>query len=260
MPRIALPLLAVLCSLVLLQCDPFGPHEPSVLQCTAPSSATNTEAPSCSSQTDRREAQLLAVWLTGELRPDTLLTRWLCRDLNRLRREFADEYPVVANRRFQTAWVSGKLTLRFDSAAAQAIRENRYEGWGRLPPFLRPDTLLNPPDERGWSLAGFDEVYHMGKVGAQYEKSGLPGLRVSGPTGRGFAGFSTHPILPLWNGKILGLVFTASSTRPPNFFFRVCSGRPEFVDQWNGGEDEPRWLRAAWEAWESRLPPPSQTD
>lgn len=197
----------------------------------------------------------MAVWLTGELHPDPVLAGRFCRDLERLRREFADQYPAVAESRFQAAWASRELNVKFSDPAAAAVREGRYDGWNALPPALRPDTLLRSPNRIDWGTVGFEEVFHMGRMATRYDEGELPSLLESEPNQIGFFGFGTHPLLPLWNGETLGLVFTGGSSRPPSYFFRVCNGHPEFVDQRERGEKAPEWLQKAGEAWERRSDP-----
>ena len=248
--------LTIAATLLLTRCSLLSEQDSSsALDCSVQTMPTPTEM-GCSSLTDLREAQLLSVWLTGKLRPDTTLTGRFCQDLDRLREQFSDSYPVVANSRFQAAWTSRELALKFDGSSATAIREGTYEGWKELPSFLCPDTLLSPPDKLGWGQVGFDEVYNMKEVANQYERV-LPGLRVGEPNAYMFAGFSTHPILPLWNGEMLGLVFTGGSSHAPFYFFRVTNGTPEFIERWDGEGNPPKWLKDAREAWENGYTPES---
>lgn len=245
--------LAISAALLFTRCSLTSEPESSpVLECPAAStSEVESRSTDCSDLTNQREAQLLAVWLTGKLRPDPSLTGRFCRELKHLRERFADQYPVVESR-FRAAWVSRELTVKFTDPAATALREGRYDGWLGLRPTLRPDTLLRPPNKINWGTIGFDDVFHMGRMATHYEEKDLPGVLDSEPNLIGHFGFGTFPILPMWNGETLGLVFTGGSSMSPSHFFRICNGQAKFVDTRKRGEAAPRWLQEAAAAWDRR--------
>ena len=198
------------------------------------------------SKEDTIEAAEFGLWLSGELSVADSLVSELLYNLNYLRAKYAESFPVIdKDNRFLPPWAVSQVACKVDSITNTQINNNQYKGWNQLSPSLRLDTIISYPDDIGWCLLGFNEMYHPARLSEIY--SHLPGFLVCEPNFIIFGGFSGFPFFPRLVGESISYVYP----EPPGmahtyYYFKYEGDEPQFIGKWNRvNEAEPDWWAEA---------------
>ncbi|UCB53125.1 MAG: hypothetical protein JSV10_03320 [Candidatus Zixiibacteriota bacterium] len=95
------------------------------------SKSTRTECPLRTPKADR-EAELIALCLSGEIVAPDNLYRQVQRDLAAIRAAFGDTFELIRRIEFWPPWVPGRLMIGFYDSTVQQIRAGEYHGWDQL--------------------------------------------------------------------------------------------------------------------------------
>jgi hypothetical protein len=194
------------------------------------------------------EAMVMALYLSGELRPPYELTLTVERDLEQIRSGFAAEYPAVDTLFFRPQWLPSRISVRFDEVTAQKVIDGDYQGWDTLNRRLRvTDIELDHPYAGGvTAVLLFQELLNTQRLQKMYER--LPGVV---HTGFFIGNWNPYPnvfpritetgmsylFLDAWGDCVAGCIHL-------EYWYFVSDGdAPVFVGTWNryGGSPEPDW-------------------
>ena len=212
------------------------------------------------SKSDSIEAIEFAIWLSGELEaPDSLVTELLY-NLNYLRYKFGSAFPIVNDAgRFLPPWKLSQVSCKVDSTTARLINDDVYMGWDILPLSLHPDNIIQYPDNLGWCLIGFNEIYHPNRLSESY--STLLGFIICEPNRMDFAGLSGYPFFPAINNGTISYLYPYPAGMTQYYYYFESEGEePRFIGMWDRiNEAEPDWWPEArkniekFEEWDSHI-------
>lgn len=132
-----------------------------------------------------REAEEMALWISGDLvAPESLYTR-LRDGLADLRYSYVPRVPELGLIRFISPYQTSSLTLKFDSTAAQRFLNDSYDDWDSLNSLLPLDTVLIVFNGDflywRWVVLLFEGRLNPEKLTEMYSE--LPGVELSDPSG-----------------------------------------------------------------------------
>jgi hypothetical protein len=154
---------------------------------------------------ENAEAELAALWLSGEIvAPVTMYTQ-IDHDLEVIRNQWLDSIPEVKIQ-FYPYWVPSRLSLGFDPLTYELVETGQYHAWDSLNEFYRVDTMSFLSDYNYVALTFKGRLNPMVLVD-QY--AGLPGLEYA------------HTDSPIGDWPVL-LIYKAPSQL--KYFFRNAWG------------------------------------
>jgi hypothetical protein len=184
---------------------------------------------------DSTEAYNAALWFSGDLTPpDSLVSRHLF-NLKYIRSVFADSVSQVSIR-FQPPWEIGVLAVKFDDTTAALVRNGTYTGWDTLPPVLRPDSILEEPNEMGWAYFRFARPFHPARLADIYRN--LRGVLYTEPNFV-FNIFGFFTVIPwLVDGKYsYDFVFEVFGAGGDFEYFKFTQAAPDHAGTWSSQRD-----------------------
>jgi hypothetical protein len=128
------------------------------------------------------EARLIALCMSGEIRPPSALADSLAADLALIRSRFGDEYEVLRSISFRAPWRPSAILIEFDDPTAQLVLENKYTAWDSLNQVY-PVARLRTEGLELCRLVGlyFEEILHSRRISELYVS--LPGVTLAEPDG-----------------------------------------------------------------------------
>ncbi len=202
------------------------------------------------SHADSVEAGELACWYSATIRPSDSLISEVLYSLNYLRYvfddslKFHDSVSVLRQWRFLAPFRISQIIIECDDATTQAIFKGTYHAWTGLDSFLRP-VEYRLLDSSGFFLLKFDGFSHPLRLVRIFRS--LPGIIYGEPNYVLFAGWSTFPIYPWYDGKNWSYVFCPGDARGPYWYLKYNDGMPEFIGSLLPGDSlpEPWWWEEA---------------
>ena len=200
-----------------------------------------------------READRLAMLLSGELRaPDSLKAR-VWSDLDLIRRRYGDSHPGTASVTFVVPWRAGHLLLEPDSATHAAILAGSYTAWDSLNAVFGFDQYYQIGDRFLWMW--FNTTANTTAMARLYLQ--LPGMLRAYPNR--WAG-DWPSIWPQMAGDTIKYVFRMGWGDCPAmcgfsqyWFFKSLPGTAWPVGFWDeaGGAPAPAWWPEAQAVWQN---------
>ncbi len=92
---------------------------------------TNSKPYTDNSPFVNEEAELAALWLSGDLKAPHYLYRDIKRDLNIIRNVWREKIPETEIK-FRPIWAPSTLGLKFDDTTFESIKAGEYHGWDEL--------------------------------------------------------------------------------------------------------------------------------
>ncbi|MFH1763621.1 MAG: hypothetical protein ABIF09_05445 [Gemmatimonadota bacterium] len=199
-------------------------------------------------QREEEEAEMAALWLSGELTAPDSLCLILKADLHAIRAEFRDEFPAVDSLWFEPPWTPGHISIYFRETVCGEIREGSYDDWdelnatfglvgtrihlwpwGKCTVGLDFETMLHPRRlaEHYGPLRGVSEIcvgYGLGDYATLY------------PWETG--GIRTYLFRKAWGDCPAGCIYKEYA------YFRVMPSGPVLVGYYAGGTP-PEWWEEA---------------
>jgi hypothetical protein len=197
------------------------------------------------------EAMLMALHLSGELRPPYKLALDVERDLKYIRSEFSAEYPAVDTLFFKPRWLPSTICVHFDEETAPQVKNGDYRAWDRLNRRLR---ITEIDLVRFWSnhcaLLYFEGTLHARRLEELYRD--LPGVANTWT----FEGFwcDEQNVYPRLTHAGISYLFSyvwgdcgPLLRRHDYWYFISQNEHPVFVGTWDdrGGAPEPDWWTEA---------------
>ena len=130
---------------------------------------------------DYKEAELIALCLSGELVAPNNLYNQVLEDLADIRSTYGDSFGSIQRIRFRSPWVAGNLIISFDSSAAQMVADGEYHAWNQLNEQFQVTDIDTSSIKYQWVLLTFNDRYHPRRVAEEYKD--LPGVRYAEPNG-----------------------------------------------------------------------------
>ncbi len=133
---------------------------------------------------DTAEAELMALYLSGELHPPGRLTNPILHDLASIRSTYADSLDsvfttesgpktVVGVRiRFKPPWAADHIGIGFDDSTLQEVATGQYRAWDELNREFRMVEARRVISR--WYTLRFDGRYHPRRLSERYAE--LPGV------------------------------------------------------------------------------------
>lgn len=220
-------ILLLLAPLGLLTCDD---------SCTCPAL---TEAPS-------QGALLMAMGLSGELRPPQSLARTIDSDLLRIRSRFGHLDPRIDTLSFFPPWVPSCVIVGVDTATASQMRAGSYTAWNDLNQTYHVNNIKvsRPGYSFAYVLLSFEEILHPGRLAEMYRH--LPGVRYTEPNH--YVGDWPNIYPRLLDSERTYLFRDAGGDCPAGctenwyWYFKIGPLGPAFIGYWDAQEQpRPDW-------------------
>jgi hypothetical protein len=196
-----------------------------------------------------QEAKLIALCLSGELRPPYSLTRHVEGDLAAIRTTFGEEYSIVEDISFLPPWLASCIIVGFDEATAQMVRDDQYDAWDALNEEYGLADIDKALLSIGAVVLHFEGVMHPHHLTEIYSQ--LPGTRYVEPNWyRG----DWRNIYPRLAGRNITYLFRdawgdcpAGCTGQAFWYFTFDGKRPILVGAWEPrhGVSPPNWWEEA---------------
>lgn len=194
---------------------------------------------------DNKEAELMALCLSGDLTaPDDLYNQVLS-DLAAIRSLFGDDIEPLKHITFTPPWRPGCLIIGFDYARAQEVADGNYHAWDDLNKeyqVIEIDT--NSTDSIGFAILNFKHRLHPRPLGQLYD--GLPGVEYTEPN---YLVGDFSNIYPRKQGDGITYLFREAWGDCPSgcnsqyWYFTFEGNQPVFIGEWapNDVSQEPDW-------------------
>lgn len=210
-------------------------------------------------RTEPREAEEIAVYLSGELRPPAPLADSVFEELERIRETFGDTVPIVDGARFRLPWFVNQIVIRFTEEGARQFEAGDYDAWDSLNAALGVERIEPSGffDSSPSVVVHFGPVLNIRRVLELYE--GLPELKWMEDNGFAIDGTGVYP--RTLEGRrtylfrdVWGNCFTRCGV-VGNWYFEVRAGEVSFLgadDPENDSEPPPWWeeARENFEVWQ----------
>ncbi len=200
-------------------------------------------------QREDAEAEMAALWLSGELTAPDSLCLILKADLHAIRAEFRDEYPFVDSLWFQPPWTPGAIAVDFREWVCQEVRDGSYHDWDELNATfgLVETRIYSWPWEWCTVELYFGTMLHPVRLSDSYRP--LRGVAYASP---GSAMLGDWPNIYPWEAEgIRTYLFRKAWGDCPcgcmhseYVYFRIMSSGPVVVGDYAGGQP-PEWWEEA---------------
>jgi hypothetical protein len=191
------------------------------------------------------EAQSMAVWISGEIRPPASLTRRIDRHLTLIRTRYEDEIESLGEIRFRPAWLPGSILLGLDEASRTEVASGTYNSWDTLNELYGATFRYHTGSlmARGFVEIRSTEILHSGRLAAEYRT--LPGVRYSHPNNLVGDGSNIYPGLEGSRARYLfrkgGGDCPSGCTENEYWYFIMDDEKVAYVGSWNDQTPLPSW-------------------
>lgn len=192
------------------------------------------------------EAELISLYLSGELVAPDWLYGQVLEDLTSIRSTFGDDFDAITRTTFMPPWVVSCIIIGFDDTTAQKVANGEYHDWDAFNEkyqVIKIDTgFIQPMDA---VVLYFKGRLHPRRLAEQYAI--LPGVKYTGPNGL----FGDWPnIYPRKTRDGITYLFRNGWGDCPSgcihneyWYFISKANQPVFIGHWTrpGGPPEPDW-------------------
>ena len=197
------------------------------------------------------EAQLMALFLTGDLQPTESYVTDLRQDLQRIRNNVSSAFPEVLNIDFMPPWFPGRVSLGFIGEYVDSIRDVSYSEWDSLNDSFsvyRIHSFLDFGESIYCDLFA-DSLLHPKRMAEQYYH--LNGVDYASPS---FWGGDRSNIYPLQYPSMRTYLVRFGDGDCESgcylnkyWYFRVRNSSVEFIGYWDATSNapSPNWWNEA---------------
>jgi len=177
------------------------------------------------------EAQEMALFYTGELRPPDSLTQQISRELSLLRETWQDSIPGVKTTFWTPWWRTGRIELRVDDTVFASIMNGQNEAWNDLCDRLNLSYRQIYSDFRDNCIGvASSEPLHPCRMADLFAE--LPFVNYIGP---GEKGWIPCPLIVRFDdggtSKYFVSVFCLIETHFTNYYFIVDSAAAHLIGE-----------------------------
>ncbi|MBN1886049.1 MAG: hypothetical protein JW876_11075 [Candidatus Krumholzibacteriota bacterium] len=195
------------------------------------------------------QATLMALYLSGRIRPPEELAGEIHDELAGIAAVYAKNYPMLGYGGFHLPWQPSVISLHVDEPTREAIAEDAYHAWDALNDEFDLEEMDTHIIRYGWCSLRFGGFLHPVPLGERY--AALPGIVTAGPNG--ICGDGSNVFPRTIEGGRSYLYYRGSGDCPSGcihkeyWYVRVIDGEPSFVGYWHRHADpvEPEWWAEA---------------
>lgn len=198
-----------------------------------------------------RNAELMAIYLSGELEAPLGLYVQISRELRAIRSRFGSEFGEIREINFKFPAPMDETMIAFDDTTAAKVDAGEYRAWDELNERLNLVRMRRLYGSSTTWVLYFDGTFHPVRLAEIYEE--LPGIERASPNWyigdwpcimpRLTGGGITYLFRNAWGDECC--CFTCGCEYSEYWYFTIEYGRPVFVGYsectWYGGCEEPAW-------------------
>ena len=184
------------------------------------------------------EAKVIALCLSGEMRPPCSLSRTVERNLAAIRSNYAEQYAALDTLTFIPPWKPGCIHIDFDETTARMVQDGEYHDWDNLNRQFGLDTLdIHVSGSVGHASLCFEGLLHSRRLAEAYAY--LPGVLGVRAGSYGIEGSPHQRLYPRRTGTRITYLFYYQGWISRYWYFRVRGSDVELVGTWREWLDWP---------------------